>query len=179
MNGLRQMALLSCLALSACVGSAEKTPDATTWAWEVIRSGVPNFEGKNNDDLTVVDVRFRNGLLTDQTLVVSQSAFIARELDGSPVEVVGLLFNPRGSGGTTSMTNKSDPETTEMLFHVRGTSRLSFFKTYGPVEVIVGGQRSYVQSLILARPPEQTAVRLRFGALPELEVRLPDDRPAQ
>jgi hypothetical protein len=179
MNGLRRMAFLSCLALSACVGSAEKTPDEPTWAWEVVRSGAPNFEGKNNDDLIVIDVKFRNELLTDQTLVVSQSAFIARELDGSPVEVVGLLFNPRGSGGSKGMTSKGDPETTEVLFHVGGMSRLPFLKTYGPVEVMVGGQRSYVQSLILARPPEQTAVRLRFGALPELEIGLPDGRPAQ
>ena len=54
-----------------------------------------------------------------------------------------------------------------------------FVRPRGPVEIVVGGQRSYVQGLILARPHEQTKARLRFGALPEIEFELPDVAPTE
>lgn len=176
---LRMVPLLLLLALSGCAGTVESTPDGSSWSWEVVRSGVPNFEGKNNGDLIVVGVRFHNQLTLDQTLVVKASDFSASTMESEPVEVFGLLFQGRGGSGAKSMSGVGDSQNTELLFDVRGEARYPFIRSQGPVEVVVGGQRSYVQGLILDRQPGQTVARLRFGTLPELEIELPDVAPTQ
>jgi hypothetical protein len=171
------VSLLLVLALSGCAGTVENTPDTSSWSWNVVRSGVPNFEGKNNRDLVVVGVRFHNQLTLDQTLLVEVSSFSASTMESEPVEVFGLLFQGRGSSGAKSMAGAGNSENTEMLFDVRGEARYPFIRSQGPVEVVVGGQRSYVQGLVLVRRPGQTAAKLRFGSLPELEIELPDVAP--
>jgi hypothetical protein len=171
---LQKLALLSCIVLSGCAGNAPDASDPQTWTWELVRSGVPNFEGKNNSELIVVGVRFYNQLTTDETLVVTQSAFQAKAVDGTPMSVAGLLFSAESARSVKQMSGIGNRETAEMLFEVRGSMRYPFVATQGPVDIVIEGQRSYVQGLILDRQPGQTVARLRFGTLPELEFELPD-----
>jgi hypothetical protein len=174
---LRMVPLLLLLALVGCAGAIENKPDASSWTWEVVRSGVPNFEGKNNRDFVVVGVRFHNRLTLDRPLVVKVSDFSAGTTESEPVEIFGLLFQGRGGSGAKSMSGVGNSENTEMLFDVRGEARYPFIRSQGPVEVVVGGQGSYVQGLVLVRRPGQTVARLSFGGLPELEIELPDVAP--
>ncbi len=176
---LRKLALLSCVVLSGCAGNAPDASDPQTWVWEFVRSGVPNFEDVSNNELVVVGVRFRNQLETDQSLAVAHSTITATTLDGEPIPIEGLLFNSQSIQSVKMMSGNVTRENTEMLYQVRDTMRFPFVKTRGPVEIVVGGQRSYVQGLILVRPPGQTKARLRFGSLPELEIELPNVAPIQ
>ena len=173
----RGLILLYCIVLAGCAGAAPDVPDTQPWHWEIVRSGVPKFAGKNNADLIVVGVRFRNESSTDRTLVMDRSAFQANTPDGKPVSITGLLFSSQSAREVKQMSGVGNRETAEMLFEIRGSMRYPFVATPGPVEIVIGGQQSYVQGLLLARPEGQSRARLRFGSLPELEIELPDVAP--
>jgi hypothetical protein len=175
----RSAVLLYCIVLAGCAGIAPGAPEPAPWSWEIVRSGAPNFASKNNADLVVVGVRFRNELRTDQVLVLARSDFLASTPDGNPVSVAGLLFSSQSAREVKQMSGVGNRETAEMLFEIRGSMRYPFVTTPGPVEIVIGAQQSYVQGLLLDRPEGHSGARLRFGSLPELEIELPDVPPTQ
>ena len=180
--------ITSCWVFLACAfaGLATGIPaaaqsTAVKWTWKFLESRVPNFEGEEeqNNQTLMVGIQFRNQRPTEQIIILSPDKFRAIVDDGHETSIVALLFALKGRTGAKSIsftTQKDNNDPTIKPKHFvdqRNGARVTYVRALGNVKIVVSGNRSFVQGLLIRKPKRAGGLKLRFDDLPDLRLNAP------